>query len=146
MFSVQIREQLHFAHPSKVLKAIQVYCFDGYGAMLWSLSSESAESYFKAWNTCVKLIHKIPRNTYTYLVEGFFAAEHSSLRNQVLSRYTRFFQNLLRSPSKEVRLLSNIVARDSQSTPFKNVKYIEKLALKSPWEYSALVIGKELPV
>ena len=92
------------------------------------------------------MIHKIPRNSYTYLVEGFFAAEHSTLRNQVLSRYTRFFQNLLRSPSKEDRLLANIVARDPQSTTFKNVKYIGKLALKSPWDYSALVIGKELPV
>ena len=145
--SVEIREQLHFArHPDQILKATEIYCCDGYGSMLWSLSSETAESYFKAWNTSVKLIHNIPRNTYTYLVEGFFSDKHMSLRNQVLSRYPGFLQNLLSSPSKEVRLLANIVARDPKSTTYKNIKYIEQLTLRSPWDYSGAVIKKLLPV
>ena len=78
--------------------------------MLWSLDSDTAESYFKSWNTSIKLVYNGPRSTFTYLVEGFFAAGHMSLRNQVLSRYPSFVQNLLNSPSREVRLLANIVA------------------------------------
>ena len=69
-----------------------------------------------------------------------------TLRNQVLSRYPGFVQNLLHSPSKEVRLLANIVARNPQSNTFKNIKYIEHLTDKSPWDYSGLVIRKKLPV
>ena len=67
--SVDIRDQLSFAHPDQILKAIEVYCCDGYGSMLWSLSSDTAESYFKAWNTAVKLVYHVPRNSFTYLVE-----------------------------------------------------------------------------
>jgi hypothetical protein len=91
--SVEIREQLHFAHPDQILKVIQVYCCDGYGSMLWSLDSETAESYFKAWNTSVKLAYNVPRSTFSYLVEGFFAAGHMSLKNQILSRCPGFVQN-----------------------------------------------------
>jgi hypothetical protein len=144
--SVEIREQLHCAHPDHILKAMQVYCCDGYGSMLWSLGSDAAESFFKAWNTAVKLVYNVPRSTFTYLVEGFFARGHMTLRNQVLSRYPGFVQNLLHSPSKEVRLLANIVARNPQSNTFKNIKYIEHLTDKSPWDYSGLVIRKKLPV
>jgi len=100
--TVELRSQLDFALPEQVLQAVQVFCCDGYGSMLWSLNSATAEQYFKAWNTCVKLVYKVPRSTYTYLVEGFLATDYTSLRNQVLSRYLGFFQNLLASPSKEV--------------------------------------------
>ena len=144
--TVELREQLHFAHPDQILKAIQVYCCDGYGSMLWSLSSDTAEQFFKAWNTCVKLVFNVPRSTFTYLVEGHFAKEHRSFRNQVLSRYPGFLQNLLSSPSKEIRLLANIVARDPQSTTCKNIKYIEQLTKLSPWDYSGHRIKQQLPV
>ena len=116
--TVEIRDQLGFAQPDQVLKAVEVYCCDSYGSMLWSLSSKVAEQYFKAWNTCVKLVFKIPRSTFTYLIEGYFARNHSSLRNQVLSRYPGFFQKLLHSPSREVQCLAHIVSRDPQSTVY----------------------------
>ena len=45
--SVEIREQFHYADSEEVLKAISVYCCDGYGSMLWAL----------AWNTAVKLVN-----------------------------------------------------------------------------------------
>ena len=107
---------------------------------------DDAEQYFKAWNTCVKLVYKVPRSTYTYLVEGFLARDYISLRNQVLSRYPGFLQNLLASPSKEVRLLANIVARDPQSTTSRNIKYIETLTDLSSWDYCKNRIKQKLPV
>ena len=105
-----------------------------------------AEQFFKAWNTCVKLVFDVPRSTFTYLVEGYLAKEHRSLRNQVLSRYPGFFQNLISSPSKEIRLLANIVSRDPQSTTCRNIKYIERLTELSPWDYSGQRIKQQLPV
>ena len=93
--TVNIREELYFANPEQVMKAIQLLCTDAYGSMLWNLSSTGAESFFKAWNTCVKLVHGVPRSTFTYLVEGYFASGLTSLRNQILSRYSGFHQGLL---------------------------------------------------
>ena len=144
--SVEVREQLHFARPDDVLKAVRVYCSDSYGSMLWSLRSEVAESYFKAWNTCVKLVNRVPRSTFTYLVEGYFAQGQTSLRNQVLARYTGFFHRLLDSPSEEVCLLANVVARDPSSNTADNLSYIKELSNLSPWSFSPGRIKAALPV
>ena len=45
--TVQLREELSFAHPNQILKAVQILCSDAYGSMLWKLSSGSSEQYFK---------------------------------------------------------------------------------------------------
>ena len=89
-----------------MMKALQIYCHDAYGCMLWDLGSSEAESFFKCWNTNVKLINGLPRNTYTYLVEGHFGKHFVSLRNQVFMRYAGLFRSLLNSPSKEVQMLA----------------------------------------
>ena len=144
--SVEIREQLAFAYPEQVMKAVQVFCCDAYGSMLWQLNSESAEQYFKSWNTSVKLIYDVPRSTFTYLVEGYFAKGFVSLRNQVISRYSNFFQKLLNSPSREVRLLAHIVSRDPASVTAKNIKYIQELTKLSVWDFAPWKIKEALPV
>ena len=145
--TVEIREQLSFAHPVEILKALQVLSSDAYGSMLWDLNSDKAEQYFKSWNTCIKLVYEVPRSTFTYLVEGFLAGDQASLRNQVLSRYPGFYRNLLNSASKEVRILARIVARDPRSTTWKNLQYLERLTnLKQPHLYSASRIKETLPV
>ena len=104
--------------------------------MLWNLHSESAESYFKCWNTAVKLINDFPRSTFTYLVEGYFTQNQTSLRTQVLARYTRFFHSLLNSPSQEVRLLVNLAARDPSFNTADMLVYIRELTELSPWNFS----------
>ena len=56
----------------------------------------------------MKLIFRVPRSTFTYLVEGLFAEDQTSLRNQILARYPGFYRKLLTSPSKEVRVLARM--------------------------------------
>ena len=113
--------------------------------MLWNLRSEETEKFFRCWNTCVKLIYEIPRNTYTYLIEGFFASNQSSLRNQVLARYPKFYRNLLNSPSREVRFLSRIVKCDPRSTSCKNLQYLREVTkLSNPEQYGASRIKMEI--
>ena len=107
--TVDVREQFRFAHPNQQLQMIDILCCDGYGSMLWELQSDKAEQFFKSWNTAVKLVWGVPRSTYTYLAEEFFAENNTSLRSQILSRNPGFFRGLLSSPSKEVRMLARIV-------------------------------------
>ena len=129
------------------MQAVQIFCTYAYGSMLWDLGSNTAEQYFKSWNTCVKLVHGLPRNTFTYLVEGFLAGSQTSLRNQVLSRYPGFYRGLLNSPSKEVRILARMVSRDPRSTTNRNLKYLEeKTNLKSPEFCSSWKVRDVLPV
>ena len=133
--SVEVRDQLYYA----------VYCCDGYGAMLWSLASEPAQQYFRAWNTSVKLVHGVPRSTFTYLTEGYLAGDETSLRNQVLGRYPGFLQSLLESPSQEVRFLSRVTLADRGSVTYDNIQYLKSLSGLSPVIYSAARIKSALP-
>ena len=142
--TIGIRESFSFAFPSQVMRAVQVYACDGYGSMLYDLASQSAESLFKSWNTCMKLIWDVPRGTYTYLVENVLAKDFVPLRHQVYGRYVNFFQGLFKSSSKEVRHLARIISRDVRSVTCKNVGLIARASGLSPWDYSKLRIQQKL--
>ena len=115
--------------------------------MLWNLSSNVSEQFFKTWNTCVKLVYGLPRNTFTYLVEGWLASDLTSLRNQIISRYPKFYRKLLSSPSKEIRVLANIAGNDIRSTTCLNLKLVRKMTnLNDAEHYSATKIHSLLPV
>jgi hypothetical protein len=145
--TVQLREDLSFANADQILKAVQIICSDAYGSMLWKLSSDASEQFFKAWNTTVKLVYDVPRSTFTYLVEGHFAAGHTSLRNQILSRYSGFYRNLINSPSKEVRILARIVSGDPRSSTCSNLRYLQKMTgLSQPQFFSSAKVKIALPV
>ena len=143
--TLDLRETLAFALPGQVLRAVQIYASDLYGAMLYDLSSPASESYFKAWNTCVKLTWNVPRSTFTYIVENVLAPSSVSLRNQAYSRYVNFFQQLFRSSSREVRHLVRIVARDVRSVTSKNVALVTACSGLSPWDYAKWRIQEQLP-
>ena len=149
--SVEVRNQFSFAQPQQVLKMVQVLSCDAYGSMLWDLQSEPAEQLFKCWNTCVKLVYRVPRSTHTYMVEGFLASSQVSLRNQILSRYPAFYRKLLVSPSREVRMLSKMVSADSRSPTCRNLKYIrsimkhEQAEWYSPWRVRDMLPVKSVP-
>ena len=122
--SVEVRSQFSFAPPVQVLTAIKLLCCHAYGAMLWQLQSSSAASYFKAYSSCVRRVYGLPLNTFTYLVEGHLASHQPPLRNMVLARYPRFYQQLLTSASSEVAIVAEVVSRDARSTTAGNLAFI----------------------
>ena len=141
-----LKEELYFSSPIQLLKAAQIYCSDAYGAMLWDLSSSSSEQFFKTWNACVKTAFRLPRNTFTYLIEGYFAANLISLRNQIISRYSKFYQKLINSSSREVRILANMVRHDPRSVTCKNLRLLRQMTGISHAEvYSSQKIKSILP-
>ena len=124
--STEVREVFHFAQPNQILRAVQTYCFDMYGAMTWPLFSEKARQVFNTWSTCVKLAWGVPRATHTYFVDNLLSAGLPSIRACVLARYCKFISNLKSSSSMEVRVVANIAGKDLRSITGANVHYIEK--------------------
>ena len=145
--SVEIRDQLGYADPLHKLKAVQIMCTDAYGCMLWDLASSSSEQFFKCWNTCVKLCYDVPRSTFTYLIEGYLAADVAPLRNQVLARYAGFYRGLLSSPSREVRAMARIVSDDPRSSTCRNLRLLRQVTgLSQPHLLSNYRMKASLPV
>lgn len=141
-----IRDNLFFAHPMQIVKAIELYCCDGYGAMLWDLRSSFSEKYFKGWNVQIRNAWQVSEQTHTYLVENYFAIGHSSLRSKTYSKYSKFVQKLLSSPSKEIRFLSKILLNDPRSTLCKNVWFLNDLTNVDIVKASKLQMKCSIPV
>ena len=81
------------------------------------------------------------------MVEGHFAAGHTSLRNQILSRYSGFYRNLINSPSKQVRILARIVSWNPRSSTCLNLRYLQKMiGLSKPQFISSAKVKIALPV
>ena len=95
----------------------------------------------------MKLCYGVPRNTFTYLVEGWFASEMVSMRNQVMTRYAGFYRKLLSSPRREIRALARIVADDPRSNNCSNLRLlISKTGFCQPYMYSSLRVFTRLPL
>ena len=107
--STTIRETFKFAENEQVLRPVQIYSCDFYGSMLWDLYGDQAAKFFRCWNTCVKLCWDVPRSTHNYFVDNFLSCGFSSIRQQILTRYVKFYRTLVKSPSKEVAVLAKIV-------------------------------------
>ena len=118
--STDIREMFDFAHPTQVLETVSIYIVHFYGVMLWDLYGKEAGKVYRSWNTCVKLAWQVPRSTHTYLVENLLALELPSVKQKLLCQYVGFFKKIRSSCSKEVRILSEIVARDAQTVTGRN--------------------------
>ena len=113
--------------------------------MLWNLYGPKAEQYFRSWNTCVKLSWNVPRSTHTYFVENLLAADFTTLRTQILSRYVKFFQKLLSSKSLEVKILAELVGKDATSTTGNNLARIRLESGLDPWVVSGSTMSAKLP-
>ena len=50
-----------------------------------------------------------------------------------MAHFTKFFQGLHSSPSKEVATINNLLARDIRSSTGRNLRTISELTGKSPW-------------
>ena len=146
--STEIRETFSFASPVEVLRAVKVFAGDLYGSNLWQLAGDQAEQVFHAWDTCVKLAWQVPRSTHTYFVERLLGCGISHVRTDILARYVNFMKSLRESPSVEVSILANIVARDVRTTTGRNLHHIRDITALDPWSCSSgkvkVVLGDRL--
>ena len=126
--STEVRETFGFAQPNQVLQAVKTYCFDMYGAMIWSLFSVKAQQVFNTWSTCVKLAWGVPRATHTYLVDNLLCAGIPSVRASVLARYLKFFESVKSSSSVEVSVVANLASADIRSVTGSNLFNLKKEA------------------
>ena len=124
--STNIRETFAFADPQQVIRAVETSCCDHYGSMLWRLYDEPAAKYFRCWNTLVKLVFNVTRQTHTYLVTDLLAAGIPTIRTAILARYVKFVRSLLGHESPEVSAVANYLVMDRGSTTGVNVYKLEK--------------------
>ena len=131
--TVETREMFKWAAPAEVLKATKIHCTSFYGSSLWDLRGDKAMQVYSAWNTTVKLAWGCPQWTRTYLMQQVLSCGLTSARVDILCRFVKFFHSLRRSASREVQVLSRLMARDIRSVTGRNIQYITELTGLNPW-------------
>ena len=131
--SVEVRTMFEWASPVDVLQALKTYCSSFYGSMLWELGGEKASQVYSSWDVAVKLTWGCPRGTKTFLLQQVLSCGMTSAHTDILGRYGNFFRGLRSSVSHEVRVLSNLVTRDLQSTTGKNIMTLRSSSGEDPW-------------
>ena len=142
--STEIRETFAFASPVEVLRAVKLHAGCHYGSNLWKLQSESAEQYFAAWRTCVKLAWHVPRSTHTYFVDHLLSCSMTSVKTDILARFVKFVRGLRASPSKEVSVLCGVVAGDVQTATGNNLNLLMQEIGLDPVKTSSDMVKKIL--
>ena len=123
--SLEIQEAFGFAAPTEVLGAVKLYCGDLYGGMLCRMDSEPVRQLTNCWNTCVKDVWGVPRNTHTVFTR-WLAGGHTSLRDDLLARWPKFFRSLLTGPSPEAAVVARMAAADARSTTAANNRLVQE--------------------
>ena len=144
--SLEVREQFSFAQPAQILKAVRVLSCHAYGSVLWRLDSGGADSFFKAYSSCVRRVFRLPVNTFTYLVEGHLSKGLAPLRNLVLGRYPPFYQKMTWSPCREVAVMAQLVAGDRRTITAGNLAHVSALAGLDCATAGRLEVKAALPV
>ena len=123
------------------LAAVKLFAADLYGGMLWRLDSPEAQQVMRCWNTTVKDVWGLDRATHTATVR-WLASPHSSLREDLLSRWVKYFQSCVYSRSPEVCTIARIAAGDLRTTTGSNNRLISDLGLDPYTATSAEVRDK----
>ena len=124
---------------------MQLTCCDAYGSMLWDFQSPAAQQFFKAWNVQVRQARRVPRNTFTYLVEGYFASSFTPVRDMIYCRYVKFTQSLSESRSEEVRFMFQMTQHDPRSITRKNIAHVEEITKTDIQNMSVSAAKQQLP-
>ena len=118
-----MQECFAFAAPPEILGAVKLYCCDLYGGMLTWLDGVSSNRLTNCWGTIVKDVWGLPRSTHRVFIP-WLSCGHSSTKEDLLSRWPKFYRSLLSGPSPEVAIVARMAAADIRSTTAANNKLI----------------------
>ena len=141
--TLEVQEAFNFAAPAEVLGAVKLYCGDLYDGMLARLDGVPAIQLMNCWAKTVKDVWGIPRATHSVYAR-WLSSGHSSIREDLLSRWPKFFRSLLSGPSPEAATLARVAAADGRSTTAANNALLLAATGLSAWTATAAEVRSEL--
>ena len=133
---LEVQEAFSFAAPAEVLGAIKLYCGDLYGGMLARLDSPEATKLMNCWGTAVKDVWGLHRATHRVYAR-WLGRGHTTIQEDLLSRWPKFFRSLLNGPSPEAAVLARVAAADRRKATAANNALILSATGLSAWTATA---------
>ena len=98
-----------------------IYCCSFYGSSIWDLSSQCVLKLYTAWNTAIRYLFNVPRDTHRYLIESISQCLH--VKTMLASRCVSLYATIEASSKLCIRFLSNLCKNDLNSSCQKFIFY-----------------------
>ena len=111
--------------------------------MLARLDSPEATKLMNCWGRAVKDVWGLHRATHRVYAR-WLGSGHTTIREDLLSRWPKFFRSLLNGPSPEAAVLARVVAADRRTATAANNALILSATGLSAWTATADQVRGEL--
>ena len=128
----ELLQEFHFANPQTKSEINQIYNMSFSGSPLWDLFSEDVISLEKTYNTSLRLIWDIPRETHRYFLEP--VSNQCHLKFSLMKRFLSFRNQIQKSEKSTLKALFSICQNDCRSVTGKNLRKIMLLCGKDSIE------------
>ena len=125
----EINQEFHFCHPSSKLQLNQIYNSSFTGSPLWDLFSKSSENLEKTYNTSVRLMYDLPRESHCYLIEPVSGNPH--LKFVLLKRFLKFREQVFSCSKTTMKSMFEICQHDARSVTGSNFRKLMLLCEKN---------------
>ena len=98
--SLEIQEAFSLAAPSEALAAVKIYWCDLRGGMLARLGGQPAKQLMNCWGITVRDV-RVSQATHK-VYKRFLGSAFTTIREDLLSQWVKFYQSLCRCPLPEV--------------------------------------------
>ena len=124
----ELIQEFHYAHPKTLFDINLIYNGHFTGSPLWDIFSKEAEMFEKTWNTSVRTMYDLPRNSHKYFVEEISGSPH--LKSILIRRFLNFTEQIKNSKKKALKNVFQIMRKNCQSVTGSNLRKIMLLVGK----------------
>ena len=117
-----MNQEFYFADPMTMVRLYNIYACSFYGSNLWNLYHEDVVRIYSSWNTAIKILFDLPRNTHRFFVEPVSETPH--IKNVLCSRYVSFVSSICSTQKHAIRLLASLCKYDKRTTVGENLHNI----------------------
>jgi len=87
-----LNQEFYFNSPDVILKLYNIYCYSFYGSSIWDLSSQCVSKLYTAWNTAIRILCNLPKDTHRHLIESISQCLH--VKTMLATRCVSFYETI----------------------------------------------------
>ena len=88
----ELCQEFYFAHPKSKLQVNQIFNMHFIGSPLWDLFSREAEKVENTYNSSVRIMCNLPRETHRFFIEPLTDTIH--LKSILIKRFLSFIEHI----------------------------------------------------
>ena len=107
-----------------------------FGSSIWDLSSQGVSKLYTAWNTAIRILFYVPRDTHMHLIESISQCLH--VKTMLASRCVSFYETVEASSNLCKNDLNTVLGRNLLSIANDcsvNLSDISKMLVKKQMKY-----------